>query len=219
MRGNIMSRTESNRRNAQHSTGPKTPEGKQRSSLNALRHGLTGQIVVMPHEDLAAYQRHVKSFTTEFQPQGAAESNLVQGMADATWRLNRVASMEATLLALTAAHQPDPVQEALAIAASPDRQVKVMSSLGIHGQRLSRQYQSTLRQLLELQKIRHDREKRELDQLVDIIEMYKSKGKVYIPADDGFVFTEDQIKQAIRARNRERLAKEAYHYRLKSAAA
>jgi hypothetical protein len=43
-----------NRANAQLSTGPRTPAGKQRSSLNALRHGLTGQIVVMPTEDLEA---------------------------------------------------------------------------------------------------------------------------------------------------------------------
>ena len=103
-----------------------------------------------------------------------------------------------------------PSREALAIAASPDRQVKSHVQPG-------HPWPTTLpaisidptRQLLELQKIRHDREKRELDQLVDIIEMYKSKGQIYIPATDGFVFTEDQIKQAIRARNRERLAKEA----------
>jgi hypothetical protein len=40
-------RAEINRANSQHSTGPKTPEGKKRISLNALRHGLTGQVVVM----------------------------------------------------------------------------------------------------------------------------------------------------------------------------
>ena len=36
-----------NRANAQRSTGPKTEEGKQRSSLNALRHGLTGQTIIL----------------------------------------------------------------------------------------------------------------------------------------------------------------------------
>src|SRR5580692_9080330 len=94
------SRIEINRANAQHSTGPKTTEGKQKSSLNALRHGLTGQIVVMPTEDLAAYQRHLASFTDEYTPSGATEANLVQALADTSWRLNRVAALETNLLML-----------------------------------------------------------------------------------------------------------------------
>ena len=49
-----MSSPDINRANAQHSTGPKTVAGKQVSSLNALRHGLTSQIVVMPGEALSA---------------------------------------------------------------------------------------------------------------------------------------------------------------------
>src|SRR6266481_2901055 len=41
-----------NRANASHSTGPKTEAGKKRSSLNAYRHGLTGQTIILPAEDL-----------------------------------------------------------------------------------------------------------------------------------------------------------------------
>src|SRR5271163_3352614 len=95
-------RTETNRENAQHSTGPKTKAGKWRSSLNALRHGLTGQVVVMPNEDLAAHRSHEKSFTDEYHPKGATEAQLVQQLADTSWRLNRVVSIEANLLTLAA---------------------------------------------------------------------------------------------------------------------
>ena len=51
-----------NRLNSQLSTGPRTAAGKQRSSLNALRHGLTAASPVLPSEDPAAYQRHCRQF-------------------------------------------------------------------------------------------------------------------------------------------------------------
>jgi len=44
-------RAATNRANAQNSTGPRTEPGKQRSSLNALGHGLTAQTAVLPSED------------------------------------------------------------------------------------------------------------------------------------------------------------------------
>src|SRR5580658_9212185 len=117
-----------NRENAQYSTGPKTAEGKQKSSLNALRHGLTGQTVVMPAEDLVAYQHHVKSFTDEYKPEGATEENLVQSLADASWRLNRVAALETNLLTLGMAKEveiltnsPQQVEDALATASALER--------------------------------------------------------------------------------------------------
>jgi hypothetical protein len=83
-------RTLINQENAQHSTGPKSAQGKRKSSLNALRHGLTGQIVVIPTGDPQAYQRHLDSLTGEYDPQGATESLLVQALADTSWRQNRI---------------------------------------------------------------------------------------------------------------------------------
>ena len=205
------SRIEINRANSQHSTGPKTEAGKQRSSLNALRHGLTGQIVVMPTEDLQAYQSHLKSFTDEYHPQGATESNLVQALADTSWRLNRVAALEANLLTLAAAREPNPldeapgqIQDAMAIVAALESQSKALSNLSMHSQRLS-----TVAQLRDLQKTRQTKEKHDLDDVLDIMEMYESKGETYRPSDDGFVFSQTQINRAILTRNRERLVVEA----------
>jgi hypothetical protein len=204
-------RSEINRANSQHSTGPKTPEGKKQSSLNALRHGLTGQIVVMPTEDLQAYQRHLVSFTDEYHPKGATEANLVQSLADTSWRLNRVAALETNLLTLGITHDPGPtidapqqIQDALSIVSALDSQSKALSNLSMHSQRLSRQFERTVTQLRDLQKIRHAKEKSDLDNLVDIIKLYESKGKTYDPSADGFVFSQQQIDARIRARNHER---------------
>jgi hypothetical protein len=114
-----INRAEINRANAQHSTGPKTDAGKQKSSLNALRHGLTGQIVVMPTDDPAAYQRHLDSYTAECDPKGAIEATLVQALADTSWRLNRVAALEANLFTLAATRNPHPVDDAPARSNTP----------------------------------------------------------------------------------------------------
>ena len=217
-------RTEINRENAQHSTGSKTAEGKQRSSLNALRHGLTGQIVVMPTEDLQAYQSHLESFTDEYTPKGATEGNLVQALADCSWRLNRVAALETNLLTLGMTHQSpitdatQQVKDAMSIVSALESQSKALSNLSLHSQRLSRQFERTVMQLRDLQKTRRAQEKQELNDLLDILEMHKSKGETYDPSEDGFVFSEDELDDAIRARNRETLAEEAYEYGLESAA-
>jgi hypothetical protein len=218
-------RAEINRTNAQHSTGPKTEAGKKQSSLNALRHGLTGQIVVMPTEDLAAYQLHLKSFTGEYHPEGATEAHLVQALADTSWRLNRVAALETNLLNLGIANATSPisdapqqVQDALSIVSALESQSKALSNLSMHSQRLSRQFERTVAQLRDLQKTRRAQEKQELNDVVDIIEMVESRGETYDPSADGFVFSESQISESKRARNRESLILEAYEHRLESAA-
>jgi hypothetical protein len=203
-------RSEINRNNSQHSTGPKTEAGKQRSSLNALRHGLTGQIVVMPTEDLRAYQLHLKSFTDEYNPQGATEANLVQALADTSWRLNRVAALETNLLTLGIANGGSPIDDAMSIVASLESQSKALSNLSLHSQRLSRQFERTVAQLRELQKARQMKESSDLDDFLDVVEMYESKGETYNGTEDGFVFSEQQINDAILRRNRERLLEEAY---------
>jgi hypothetical protein len=215
----IPNRVEINRANAQHSTGPKTPEGKQKSSLNALRHGLTGQIVVMPTEDLQAYQLHLKSFTNDLNPKGAIEEHLVQALADTSWRLNRVAALETNLLTMGIAtatspitDAPNQVQDAFAMVAALESQSKALSNLSLHSQRLSRQFERTVAQLRDLQKARRAQESHDLDNLLDITKMHEDKGESYNPSEDGFVFSEDEIDAAVRRRNREIEVGQAFDY-------
>jgi hypothetical protein len=197
----MSSNAKTNRANSKNSTGPKTEAGKKRSSRNALRHGLTAQTVVMPTEDLELYESHKKSFHDDHSPKGSLESNLVQALADATWRLNRVAALEANLLAVP------PTEQDLIVFL--ERQAKAIAVLSLHSQRLSRQIEKTAAQLRDLQKTRLATEEHDLDKLLIIMEMYESRGEPYAPSEDGFVFTQTQIDNAIQARDRERLFDEA----------
>ena len=57
------------------STGPRTQEGKQRSALNALRHGLTGRTVVMPYEDMDQYHIFCRRLFKPSPPRPRSKSN------------------------------------------------------------------------------------------------------------------------------------------------
>jgi len=179
----------------------------------------------MPTEDLAAYQLHLESFTNEYAPQGATEAHLVQALADTSWRLNRVAALETNLLTLGIANQfrpitdaPSQVQDAFSIVSALESQSKALANLSMHTQRLSRQFERTVAQLRELQKIRREKEKRDLDNLLDIMEMYDSKGEAYNASQDGFVFSESQITESKLARNRQRRIDEAWRHHRRAAA-
>ncbi|MBV9266892.1 MAG: hypothetical protein JO061_12055, partial [Acidobacteriaceae bacterium] len=75
-----------NQKNAQLSTGPTSETGKAKSSLNAVKTGLTGRTVLLPGDDAALYESHVAQFVKHFEPTGEQEQNLVQSLADTEWR-------------------------------------------------------------------------------------------------------------------------------------
>ena len=89
-----------NRANAQFSTGPRTEKGKRRSSLNAFRHGLTGQIVIHTAEDQRAFQKHCDDIRGSLAPVGALETTLAQFIAEDYWRLNRARALENAVFTL-----------------------------------------------------------------------------------------------------------------------
>jgi hypothetical protein len=83
-----------NRRNAEQSTGPRTDAGKNRSSLNARRHNLTGQVTAMTDPDRAAFNHFMAGIMKDLAPEGALETQLAQRIAHDHWRLNRCAAVE-----------------------------------------------------------------------------------------------------------------------------
>jgi len=81
-----------------HGGGPKTPEGKRRSSLNAMRHGFTGYTFVLPTEDPAEFDELLEDYIHDFSPATRFELDLVHELAATRWRLQRLWGMESTLL-------------------------------------------------------------------------------------------------------------------------
>src|SRR4030095_14390166 len=90
-----QSQIAANRKNAQKSTGPKTPEGRDAVRLNGLKHGLTSEILVLPGESVADFEHLLDSLQAEHQPTTPTEVILVRQMAMASWRLQRLLHMEA----------------------------------------------------------------------------------------------------------------------------
>jgi hypothetical protein len=90
-------KSKSSRANGAKSRGPVTPEGKARSSRNAIKHGLNSRVVVLPHEDRASFEHLRTSYLDRFQPANQPEADLVETMASARWRLNRLVAIETKL--------------------------------------------------------------------------------------------------------------------------
>ena len=88
----------SNRRNAQRSKGPRTSEGRARSSKNALSHGALAQQVLLPSEnesDLADLRDDLRQ---ELRPQGPLQEQWFEVIVDGFWRLQRIRRAEVGVL-------------------------------------------------------------------------------------------------------------------------
>jgi hypothetical protein len=202
-------RSARNRANAAHSTGPKTEAGKHRSSLNAYRHGLTGQTIILPAEDLDAYTAFTRTFVDDYKPVGVLEKQLVQSLAETSWRLNRAAALENNLIGLGFDEHQNSIKTehpeahaALVIIEAMREQTRQLAVLGLHTARLSRHFKETLKQLNEAQKERRATEASQLAEAAALFQVHKNKDVPYHPPDDGFVFSNTEIQLFISRRDR-----------------
>jgi hypothetical protein len=83
-----------NAANAAKSTGPRTVEGKERSRQNSLKHGLTGEGIVVPAEDVEEIERRFLAFRAELQPSGELAETLVRRAATLAVRMEKCAERD-----------------------------------------------------------------------------------------------------------------------------
>jgi len=221
---------EANRRNAQHSTGPTSIEGKKISSLNAVRHGLTSRVVVLPSEDLSAYKRFSDAFLASLAPDTFPETQCAQTIIDTQWRLNRVRSLEEGMLAhghgtpagqavngsgLIAETSGDDkrwssghpeIHGALTQAAVFLEHSQAFVNLSMHEQRLYRILTAATKALDEMQSKRKAARQAALDEAVALSNLNKMLGLPSEIPTNGFVFKPEEIETESR---RHRLLLEA----------
>jgi hypothetical protein len=89
-----------NRANAKRSTGPKTETGKALSRVNACRHGLTAETIVIGDEDPKKFGILRAELEEEYNPRPGIESELVERLAVLMWRMRRIPMFEAALIEL-----------------------------------------------------------------------------------------------------------------------
>jgi hypothetical protein len=77
------------------STGPRSPEGKARSSMNALKSGIYSKSEIIPGEDPARLTTLTEEYFQRFQPAVPEQRDLVDILVRSTWTLRRLATAEA----------------------------------------------------------------------------------------------------------------------------
>jgi hypothetical protein len=92
-------RAEISRCNGRRSKGPRTPEGKERSKFNALKHGLDAKTAVLPGEDAETYRGRVAAWTDNFRPRDQFEHFLIEQAVRVSWQLERADRAETARLA------------------------------------------------------------------------------------------------------------------------
>ncbi len=209
--------TLANQQNSQHSTGPRTAEGKRQSSFNSLRHGLTSQLVVLPNEDAEAYAALRAALFRDYAPETTEEQILTQTICDSQWRLERALTLEANLIHL-AHHEeipahiaaiPDPAhRQAMITAHGYDKREKKIHNLHLQAARLQRTILTAFARIHELQAARGADREAALAYAVKIQEACTKADLIFEPALFGFDFTDAEIEAERERRKIHQLAME-----------
>jgi hypothetical protein len=90
---------EANRRNGRKSCGPVTEAGKNRSKLNAVKHGMRAATLVLLDEDPQALEGRKAAWAASLLPRGAAEQRIVDDAVEHSWLRDRARRAQVARLA------------------------------------------------------------------------------------------------------------------------
>jgi hypothetical protein len=189
-----------NQINSLQSTGPVSRGGKKRSSLNALKHGFTGQTLVVSESEAPLYNAHCRDYHVEMRPKGKIESDLVQEMVDLRWAINRIRAQETNMFSLSAVSEEltvdsddAEINSALAVAAALAENVKAPATLSLYEQRKLRAFEKADKRLREIQTERRQTEQVELSTSAGIIQTTATNEESQTSDEIGFVCSNDEL--------------------------
>jgi hypothetical protein len=180
--------------------GPATPEAKQRVKYNALRHGFTGQVLIMTPEEREHFDAFVKGMMTDLAPLGTHETFLANSIAEEAWRLNQIRARCANLTAVgdfdgagdnyrPMENQNTGLESAVIDAVVARDQSKQLALMSLYAQRTQRACEKYKKELNELQEKRKADRASQLEEARLLFQLANTQGLAYDPAKDGFVFS------------------------------
>jgi hypothetical protein len=147
--------------NGAKSHGPVTSEGKAKSALNAITHGLTAGAIVLTTESKEKYVALLAAYLEQCDPDGPIETDLVEEIVAAKWQQRRVAAMIAALLDVEMdcmekeiSEQFEHIDNTVRTALAFKNQAKESSTLALlnrYAARHAREYHRALKHLREIQ--------------------------------------------------------------------
>jgi len=203
--------------------GPASPEAKERVRYNALRHGFTGQVLIMTPEEREKFDAFVNGMMTDLAPVGTHETFLANSMVEEAWRLNQIRARCANLSAVgdfdgagdkyRPLEDPNPrsddagIETAVIDSVVARDQSKQLALMSLYSQRTQRAYEKYKKELNELQAQRKAAREAELEEARLLFQLADSQGLAYDPRKDGFVFSVQSIRARAERHHRLILAK------------
>ncbi len=178
-------RAEQNRANAAHSTGPVTPAGKQTSSGNAVKHGLSGKAHACLPGEREAFEKHVQSYLDHLAPAGPQERDLAVGLAENYWRLRRAHAMESALFEQVVLEKLEEEKDAHPASAHAQAWVdatKGLQRLALYAIRIQRAIDKDSAELKSLQAERKAAFAQAQEEAILLTRLAQSKGQTFDPA-------------------------------------
>ncbi len=205
---------ETNRANAQKSTGPTTPAGKQTVSQNAVVHGLAGRKHAALPGEQEPFEQHCRAIREALAPVGAIEEDMAQDIASDRWRLKRAHAMENALFAQIE-REAGAVDPASASAQAWTDPTKGLQRIALYAGRIQRAIEKNTAALQALQSARKAAYQKAQEEAIALAQLAECEGHTYDPGPDfqaaeshgGFVYSAPEIARLIsRSRRLEQAA-------------